>query len=146
MGNQNTSSINWQWGIHTSSEAASTRQMVSWFVRFMPSTGSTRIPVFIWREYSEALKAYFAFSKNPNTATKCRTDCREAFRMPNTDGMNLPSVLHLGMYYVSQIWANRVANVIPRIRQSGLGVVGANFTTSSSVNSDDESSVDSDYE
>ena len=66
--------------------------------------------------------------------------------MQNTDGMNLPSVsvLHLGMYYVSQIWANRVANVIPRIRQSGLGVVGANFTTSSSVNSDDESSVDSD--
>jgi hypothetical protein len=64
--------------------------------------------------------------------------------MPNTDGMNLPSVLHLGMYYVSQIWANRVANVIPRIRQSGLGVVGTNFTTSSSVNSDDESSIDSD--
>ena len=106
--------------------------------------------IYLFPFGENTLEALFIrFPRTPltlqNALIAARDQLGQAFRMPNRDGMNLPSVLHPGMYYVSQNWAIRVAyhNVIP-IGQSG--VVGANFTTSSSVNSDDESSVESDDE
>ena len=119
MGNQNTSTVALLWNTIPASES-----LLDWWYHGLYALFSRQDPqgyLFPYEEnIVEAPSLILRFPRIPiqlqiGTVTVTQADCRgaardqlgEAFRMPNTNGMNLLSVLHQGMYYVSQIWANQ---------------------------------------